>query len=62
MAAIQRAVSSLPCDQSAIIRYRLFQQLDFDEIGQRMGRSESAVRSLWGRAVKRLRVGLRNAV
>ena len=62
MAAIRHAVSSLPCDQSAIIRYRLFQQLDFEEIGQRMGRSESAVRSLWGRAVKRLRVRLRNAV
>ena len=62
LAAIQHAVATLPCDQSAIIRFRLFQQLGFDEIGQRMGRSESAVRSLWGRAVKRLRVRLRNAV
>jgi RNA polymerase sigma-70 factor (ECF subfamily) len=52
-----RALDSLPDDYRQVIALRYWENLDFDEIGQRMGRSAAAARKLWLRAVERLELG-----
>lgn len=45
----------LPEDYRDVIRLRHEEGLDYETIGERMGRSSGAVRMLWLRAIKRLR-------
>jgi RNA polymerase sigma-70 factor (ECF subfamily) len=51
LAAIQR----LPEDYRRVIELRNLQELPFEKVAQRMGRSSAAVRKLWTPAVDRLR-------
>jgi RNA polymerase sigma-70 factor (ECF subfamily) len=53
-AAIEQAVGRLPEDYAQVITWRYREGLAFDEIAQRMNRSENAVRKLWFRAIERL--------
>jgi RNA polymerase sigma-70 factor (ECF subfamily) len=52
--ALQSALSRLPEDYCQIILLRHQEGLTFGEIGQRLGRTENAVRKLWARAVERI--------
>ena len=52
--ALQTALSRLPEDYRQIIMLRYQDGLPFEEIGQRLGRTENAVRKLWARAVERI--------
>jgi RNA polymerase sigma-70 factor (ECF subfamily) len=49
-----RALEKLPDDYRQAVRLRQWENLPFDEIGRRMGRSAEAARQLWRRAVERL--------
>ncbi len=53
---VARAMASLPKDYQEVIRLRHWEDLSFDEIGARMGRSSEAVRKLWSRAIASLGV------
>jgi RNA polymerase sigma-70 factor (ECF subfamily) len=53
-ALLVAAVARLPETYQAVIRWRSWDRLSFAEIGRRLGRSEDAVRMLWGRAINRL--------
>lgn len=48
---VQTAIGQLNDDYRQVIELRSIQQLPFNEVGLRMGRSEEATRKLWGRAV-----------
>lgn len=52
--ALENAISQLPSDYRQVLRWRNWEQLSFDEIGRRLGRSAEAARKLWSRAVLRL--------
>ncbi len=52
--AVQQAVERLPEDYRQVLALRHQEQLTFEEIGQRLGRSISGARALWLRAVERL--------
>lgn len=54
-------LDQLPPDYAQVIRYRNFDCLAFDEIGQRMGRTADAARKLWARAIESFRDVLGNA-
>ncbi len=54
-AALADQLALLPTDYRDVIILRHLEQLPFEDIGQRMGRSSGAVRMLWLRAVKALR-------
>lgn len=49
------AMARLPADYREVIIFRQFRRAKFPEIADRMGRSSSAVRMLWARALERLR-------
>ncbi|MCH8923942.1 MAG: sigma-70 family RNA polymerase sigma factor [Planctomycetes bacterium] len=49
------ALARLPDAQREVLVARHLQQKKFDEIAQQMGRSSSGVRTLWARALERLR-------
>lgn len=51
---IQAALNELPPLQRQVIVWRVWDDLPFSEIGQRMGRSMDAARMLFGRALCRL--------
>src|SRR5262249_11691428 len=51
---LRRALAKLPDDYRQAVRLRQWENLPFDEIGRRMGRSAEAARQLWRRAVERL--------
>lgn len=51
---IRRIVQSLPEDYRQVVTWRYEEELSFEDIAQRMGRSENAVRKLWFRAIERL--------
>jgi RNA polymerase sigma-70 factor, ECF subfamily len=53
-AKLAQALSRLPADYQDVIRLRSWELQPFSDIGQEMGRSAEAVRSLWSRAVQRL--------
>ena len=59
---VEEALRRLPPVQSQVVRWRAWECLGFEEIGQRLGRSPDAARKLWVRAVQRLEQewGLRN--
>ena len=47
-------MTQLPDDYQEVIVLRNFQQLPFDEVADRMGRSRPAVQMLWMRAIRKL--------
>jgi RNA polymerase sigma-70 factor (ECF subfamily) len=49
------ALAQLSADHREVIVLRSLEELDWDEVARRMGRSEGAVRILWARALKQLR-------
>jgi RNA polymerase sigma-70 factor (ECF subfamily) len=51
--AVQQALQRLPEEQRQVLALRHQEQLTFEEIGQRLGRSTSGARALWLRAVER---------
>jgi RNA polymerase sigma-70 factor, ECF subfamily len=51
--AVGRVLALLPEDYREVIRLRYQEQLAFEQIAERMGRSNNAVRKLWARAVER---------
>jgi RNA polymerase sigma-70 factor (ECF subfamily) len=53
--ALERALGRLPEDYRRVILLRYQEQQPFGEIARFMHRSPSAVRTLWSRAVRRLR-------
>jgi RNA polymerase sigma-70 factor (ECF subfamily) len=53
--AVRRAVERVPDDYRQVILLCCQENLSFEEIAQRMGRSAQAVRQLWVRAVRRIR-------
>src|SRR5262245_13549915 len=48
-------LAELEVDQREVIILRSIEELDWDEVARRMGRSAGAVRMLWARALKQLR-------
>jgi RNA polymerase sigma-70 factor (ECF subfamily) len=52
--AVRRALTRLSDDYRQIIVWRYQEHRSFEEIANRMNRSETAVRKLWARAVERL--------
>ena len=57
--ALASALGSLPEPHATVIRLRIWEDLEFREIGLRCGRSEEAVRKLFFRSIGRLRDDLR---
>lgn len=55
---ISRALSRLTPDQQMVIRLRNWEDLPFEEIGNRLGRNANAARSLWVRALEKLSAAL----
>jgi RNA polymerase sigma-70 factor (ECF subfamily) len=53
-AAVRAALARLPDDYQMVLRLRYEEDLPFEEVAQRMGRTSNAVRKLWARAVERL--------
>jgi RNA polymerase sigma-70 factor (ECF subfamily) len=51
---LQAALARLPEDYRAVLTLRYTEELPFEEVAARMGRSSNAVRKLWARAVERL--------
>ena len=51
---IADALAQLPEDYAEVIRLRNLEQLDWEQTGERMGRTAGAVRQLWGRALQQL--------
>ena len=56
--ALEEALAGLPEIAVQIIRLRSWENLEWSEIGQRVGRSGGAVRKIWGRSIVRLRESL----
>jgi RNA polymerase sigma-70 factor (ECF subfamily) len=59
--ALRQAVERLPEDYRQVLRLRHQEKRSFEEIAQQMGRSAPAVRQLWSRAVRRVRLELEKA-
>ena len=57
---LRSAIEKLPADYQQIIELRNWQQLTFDEIGRRLGRSTDAARKLWSRAIESLQKVMQN--
>lgn len=58
-ALLARVLHTLGDDARTVVRLRYWEGLSFVDIGQRMGRSDNAVRKVWYRAVARLQEELR---
>ena len=56
---VQQALARMPEDYSQVVILRYQDGLSFEQVAQRMQRSENAVRKLWFRAVERLEQELR---
>jgi RNA polymerase sigma-70 factor (ECF subfamily) len=54
-AQLLTAIQRLPEDYRTVITLRNLEELRFEEVAQRMGRSSAAVRKLWTRGMQRLR-------
>ncbi|MBX7106066.1 MAG: sigma-70 family RNA polymerase sigma factor, partial [Gemmataceae bacterium] len=52
--AVHAALDRLPEDYAQVLRLRYIEELPFEEIATRMGRTANAVRKLWARAVEKL--------
>jgi RNA polymerase sigma-70 factor (ECF subfamily) len=53
-ARVAQALSALPDDYQQVVRLRNWENLSFQVIGERLGRSADAARKLWGRAILQL--------
>lgn len=53
-AALLKVLQRLPEDYREVLLLRYQEELPFEEIAQKMGRTGNAVRKLWARAVQRL--------
>src|SRR5262245_1933688 len=53
--ALRRALERLPEDYRQVIVLRYQEDLPFEEVARRMNRSCAAARTLWSRAIRRLR-------
>lgn len=53
-AALDRALAQLPEEYRQVLTLRHQEDLPFEEVGRRLGRSENAARKLWARAVRQL--------
>jgi len=51
---VAQALSALPDDYQQVVRLRNWENLSFQLIGERLGRSADAARKLWGRAILQL--------
>ena len=51
LAALENALSKLPHEQRLIVEMHNWDRLTFVEIGERLGKTEDAVRKTWGRAI-----------
>ena len=52
--ALYAALAQLPEDYRQVLLLRYQQEMPFEEIAQKMGRTSNAVRKLWSRAIERL--------
>jgi len=52
---MRQALERLPEDYRQVIQWHHQERLNFEEIGERMGRSAEAVRKLWARGLEQLR-------
>lgn len=59
--ALDAAMSQLRPDDRLVLELRHRDHLNFEEIGEKMGRSGEAARKLWGRAVAKLKAILGSA-
>jgi RNA polymerase sigma-70 factor (ECF subfamily) len=53
-----RALDQLPVERQQVIRWRNYDRLPFEEIGQRLGVSAEAARKTWARALRELQAKL----
>lgn len=53
-AVVEAAIAQLPPDYQRVLRWRYQEELSFVEIGERLGRSQDAVRRLWAQAIDEL--------
>jgi RNA polymerase sigma-70 factor (ECF subfamily) len=53
-AAVRAALARLPEDYRQVLSLRYEEDMPFEEVAKRMGRTSNAVRKLWARAVERL--------
>jgi RNA polymerase sigma-70 factor (ECF subfamily) len=53
---LERALAQLTAEQRQVIEWRNRDELSFEEIGRRLGRSAEAGRKVWARAVEALQV------
>lgn len=54
LATLEEALNTLTDEQRRIVELRNWDRLSFVDIGERLGKSEDAVRKTWGRAMKQL--------
>jgi RNA polymerase sigma-70 factor (ECF subfamily) len=59
-ATVEAVIARLPDDYRIVLRMRYWDDLSFQQIGDRFGRSPEAVRKLWYRAVQKLQDELRS--
>jgi RNA polymerase sigma-70 factor (ECF subfamily) len=59
LAAVLTALDRLPADRAEVIRLRIFGELSTAETAQVMGKSEAAIKMLLHRALRELRVSLK---
>lgn len=52
------AIAELPLDYQQVLALRHFENQSFDEIADRMGRSSGAVRMVWLRAIRKMKLQL----
>jgi len=52
---LAEALAQLPDDEADVVWMRHIEEMSFEAIGKRLGMGRNAVRSLWVRALKRLR-------
>lgn len=52
--ALSRALDRLPDHYRQVVIWRNYERLEFEVIGQRLGRTPEAARKLWGRAIEQL--------
>jgi RNA polymerase sigma-70 factor (ECF subfamily) len=52
---LEQALARLPRDHRQVVAWRHQEQLSWDEIGRRMGRTAGAARMVWSRAIQQLR-------
>lgn len=52
---LEQAVSQLPSPYREVVLWRNLERLSFDQIGQRLGRTDKAAQKLWARAIRALK-------